>query len=74
LIISLAMKLPLFDKGIAFDGWKYRGAVFTCQRISCIEKQGLAMRLEKEAGMFRVSIDVIIAKGNHQLLLTHADN
>jgi hypothetical protein len=33
-----------------FRGSKYRGAVFACQGIFCIEKQGLAMRLGKEGG------------------------
>jgi hypothetical protein len=36
--------------GIAFYGWKYRMAVFACQLILCIERQGLAMRLGKIVG------------------------
>ena len=39
---------------IAFKGSKYRGAVFACQGIFCIEKQGLEMRLEKEGGVAAV--------------------
>lgn len=36
-----------YFEGIAFDGWKHRGAAFACQGIFGIEKQGLVMRLQK---------------------------
>jgi hypothetical protein len=35
-----------YFEGIAFDGWKNRGAAFACQGISGIEKQALVMRLQ----------------------------
>ncbi|MCX5822980.1 MAG: hypothetical protein NTY86_05595 [Deltaproteobacteria bacterium] len=41
------MRFSIIVKGIAFEGWNYRGAVFACQWIFCIEKQGLAMRFGK---------------------------
>jgi hypothetical protein len=45
----LNSQLPdfIFDKVLLSMDGSIGGAVFACQGILCIEKQGLAMRLEK---------------------------
>ena len=50
-LVRVGWILDIVGKDIAFRGLKHRGAVFACQGIFCIEKQGLAMRLGAVAGV-----------------------